>query len=240
MASSWRSTRSGIIACQAGALSAAPSPRRKVSASRVQADISPARVSTPRASATRSIHASVTSNSLRRSTTSASVPAGQADQEDRQAGGRLHECDQQRRRRERGHQPGRADALHPGADVGCDRGDPNRAKDGLAERAPGRSAGLGTAGVASSRGAGILHLHSSSSLPFIVSICFACRHSVAHCATEVHPEHTFALLSDRSVALGFRGTNFLKHAPCDGHGRIRRRPARIEGEMGDQLDRYPG
>jgi len=35
-----------------------------------------------------------------------------------------------------------ASALHPGADVGYDRGDPNRAKDRPLERTPGRNVGL--------------------------------------------------------------------------------------------------
>ena len=53
-----------------------PHAHEEVSTSRVQADIRPARVSPPRARATRSSQAWVTSNSFRRSTTSASAPAG--------------------------------------------------------------------------------------------------------------------------------------------------------------------
>lgn len=93
-------------------------------------------------------------------------------------------------------------------------------------------AGAGSKGEAPASGPpaslpseGILHLHSTGSLPFIASIWLA-------------PEHTFPPLSDRSIALGFRGTAFLEHAPCDCHGRIRRRPACIEGKLRDQLDQF--
>ena len=50
-----------------------------------------------------------------------------------------------------GHQPGHAYTLHPGDDVGYDRGDPDRAKERLAERAPGRSVGGRTTGRAMKR-----------------------------------------------------------------------------------------
>ena len=50
-----------------------------------------------------------------------------------------------------GHQPGHAYTLHPGADVRYDRGDPDRAKERLAERAPGKSVGGRTTGRAMKR-----------------------------------------------------------------------------------------
>src|SRR2546428_11847567 len=76
---------------------------------------------------------------------------------------------QMRRGWERGHQPGRAYALHPGADVGCDQGDPNRAKDRPLERAPDRSAGTGACGFALpdpvARGGWRFHMHITSLYP---------------------------------------------------------------------------
>ena len=63
----------------------------------------------------------------------------EADQEDGQAGGGLHESNEDGRGREDGHQPGGTDVLHPRAEVGGYRGDPEPAKYGHAERSPLRS-----------------------------------------------------------------------------------------------------
>ena len=53
----------------------------------------------------------------------------QAEAEDGQAGGGLHEGDQQGRGGEGGHQPGAGGVLHPGADAGDGGGDPAIAKE---------------------------------------------------------------------------------------------------------------
>ena len=47
-----------------------------------------------------------------------------AEQEDRKAGGGLHEGDEQRRGGERCHEPGAGCVLHPSAEVGDGTGDP--------------------------------------------------------------------------------------------------------------------
>ena len=47
------------------------------------------------------------------------------------------QADHQRRHGELSHQPARADVLHPGAGVGDDGGDPERAEERLAQRGPG-------------------------------------------------------------------------------------------------------
>ena len=76
--SSSRGTSSGMIACQAGWFMAAPRPSRKVKRRRSQGVVRPASVSRPRPAAASSIQVWVTSSRRRRSTTSASAPAGRA------------------------------------------------------------------------------------------------------------------------------------------------------------------
>ena len=61
-------------------------------------------------------------------------PGQQPQTEHRQAGRRLHQRDQQRRRSQRGHQPGARGVLHPGADARDRGGDPAIAKDRNAQR----------------------------------------------------------------------------------------------------------
>src|ERR1700680_1389403 len=80
--SSGRGTSSGMIACQAGLLAAAPRPSRKVNPRSDQGVIQPASVSAPRAAAATVIHPWVTSSNRRRSITSASAPAGSASKND--------------------------------------------------------------------------------------------------------------------------------------------------------------
>src|SRR6202023_988136 len=80
--SSGRGTSSGMIACQAGLLAAAPRPSRKVNPSSDQGVIQPASVSTPRAAAATVIQPWLTSSKRRRSITSASAPAGSASKND--------------------------------------------------------------------------------------------------------------------------------------------------------------
>src|SRR5579864_1124913 len=80
--SSGRGTSSGMIACHAGLLAAAPRPSRKVKPSSHQGVIQPARVSTPRPAAATVIQPWVTSSNRRRSITSASAPAGSARKND--------------------------------------------------------------------------------------------------------------------------------------------------------------
>src|SRR5947208_2323288 len=84
-ASSSRGTRSGVVACQAGALSALPRPMQKVSESSSHGPVRPSTVQTPSAAAATSIHTCVARSSRRRSTMSASAPAGSA----RRKNGRL-------------------------------------------------------------------------------------------------------------------------------------------------------
>src|SRR5689334_11900400 len=69
-------TSSGMIACHAGAFMAAPSPSAKVSKSKLHGVIACRRVKAPSSAATHSIQPCVTSNRRRRSTTSATAPAG--------------------------------------------------------------------------------------------------------------------------------------------------------------------
>jgi hypothetical protein len=77
-ARSARDTSSGVIACQAGAVIAEPIPRANVRPSRSSGVTRPASVSPPSVAAATSIHVCVTSSRRRRSTTSASAPAGNA------------------------------------------------------------------------------------------------------------------------------------------------------------------
>src|SRR5882672_6966046 len=71
-------TNSGVIACQTGLLIAVPTPRRKVSESRRAGVIWPINARTPIAPAATTIQICMTSSSRRRSTMSASAPAGRA------------------------------------------------------------------------------------------------------------------------------------------------------------------
>jgi hypothetical protein len=76
--SSSRSISSGIAACHAGAFNAAPTPSAKVKPSRVHAVSSPATERYPRTAATKNMASCVQTSTRRRSTTSASAPAGNA------------------------------------------------------------------------------------------------------------------------------------------------------------------
>src|SRR6266436_10199992 len=72
-------TNSGVIACQTGLLIAVPMPRRKVSESRRAGVIWPINARTPTAPAATTIQICMTSSRRRRSTMSASAPAGRAN-----------------------------------------------------------------------------------------------------------------------------------------------------------------
>src|SRR6266404_7606767 len=72
-------TNSGVIACQTGLLMAVPMPRRKVSESRRAGVIWPINARTPIAPAATTIQICMTSSRRRRSTMSASAPAGRAN-----------------------------------------------------------------------------------------------------------------------------------------------------------------
>src|SRR5574340_843348 len=69
-------TISGVMACQAGSFITAPSPSKKVNSSRIQGVTTPRKVSRPRVAAASTIQDWVKINRRRRSTTSASAPAG--------------------------------------------------------------------------------------------------------------------------------------------------------------------
>gem|GEM_PF-6896637 len=69
-------TTSGVIACQAGSFMTAPSPRKNVNTSSVHGLTTCHNVSPPRAAAATTIQPCVNSRSRRRSTMSASAPAG--------------------------------------------------------------------------------------------------------------------------------------------------------------------
>src|SRR4051812_26679028 len=71
-----RGTMSGTLACQAGPLRAAPRPRRKVKARRSPGVVALAAVNAQRPKAARVIQVWVTRSSRRRSSTSATAPAG--------------------------------------------------------------------------------------------------------------------------------------------------------------------
>src|SRR5258708_16863902 len=71
-------TNSGVIACQTGLLMADPTPSRKVSESRRAGVIWPINARTPIAPAATTIQLCSTRSKRRRSTTSASAPAGRA------------------------------------------------------------------------------------------------------------------------------------------------------------------
>src|SRR5437660_11130184 len=71
-------TNSGVIACQTGLLIAVPTPSRKVSRSKRPGVIWPIKARTPIATAATHIQLCITSSKRRRSTTSASAPAGRA------------------------------------------------------------------------------------------------------------------------------------------------------------------
>ncbi len=67
-------------------------------------------------------------------------------QEGRQAGRRLDQRHQHRGGGQRGHHPGGADVLQPGADVGRHGGDPQPAEERVAQRGPGAGRGRGGGG----------------------------------------------------------------------------------------------
>ena len=71
-------TNSGTIACQAGPFMAAPKPSAKVKPNNIMGVIAPSNVATPSAAAASNIQPWVNKRSRRRSTTSASAPAGNA------------------------------------------------------------------------------------------------------------------------------------------------------------------
>jgi hypothetical protein len=71
-------TSSGMVACQAGALAALPSPSRKVRVSTTAGLASPATVARHSAAAESSIQLWVVSSRRRRSSTSAAAPEGRA------------------------------------------------------------------------------------------------------------------------------------------------------------------
>src|SRR6266404_9291748 len=71
-------TNSGVIACQTGLLIAAPTPRRKVDKSKRDGVIRPINARNPIATAMTHIQPCMTRSKRRRSTTSASAPAGRA------------------------------------------------------------------------------------------------------------------------------------------------------------------
>src|SRR5436305_3873944 len=71
-----RGTISGMLACQAGPFKAAPSPSRKVKPRRIQGVVAPAAVNAQRPKAATVIQVWVTRSSRRRSSTSATAPAG--------------------------------------------------------------------------------------------------------------------------------------------------------------------
>ena len=73
-----RSTRSGWMACQAGADSAVPHPRAKVRPRTSAGDVAPRKVAAASAAAATNIAACAPSSSRLRSRTSASAPAGRA------------------------------------------------------------------------------------------------------------------------------------------------------------------
>ena len=72
-------------------------------------------------------------------------PGGEREDEHREGRRRLHQRDHQRVGRERGHQPARADIVHPGADVRDDGRDPQRAEHRVRKRTRGRRGGIGHA-----------------------------------------------------------------------------------------------
>ena len=76
--SSSRGTRSGVVACQAGAPIAEPMPSAQVTPRSKPASSVPARAERPSNAAAASIHPCVASSSRRRSTMSARAPAGRA------------------------------------------------------------------------------------------------------------------------------------------------------------------
>src|SRR5207253_6776344 len=73
-----RETSSGVIACQAGTLSAVPAPSAQVRPSSTHGVVRPRSVSTPIAAAAAHIQPCVKSNRRRRSTMSARAPPGRA------------------------------------------------------------------------------------------------------------------------------------------------------------------
>jgi len=76
VASRWLETISGVIACHAGSFITAPKPSTKVSSTRLHGLTMPNTVRTPSAAAAITIHAWLHSRRRRRSTMSASAPAG--------------------------------------------------------------------------------------------------------------------------------------------------------------------
>jgi hypothetical protein len=131
-------TRSGVVACQAGVLRAIPNPIVKVRKRSSHGVIAPATVRRPER------HGGPQHPALGDEEEAPAVhdvgqgAGGEGEEQDRQAGGGLHERHHQRGGAERRHQPRRGGVVHPGADVGGDGGDPERAEDRPPERRPCR------------------------------------------------------------------------------------------------------
>ena len=101
----------------------------------------PANASTASSAAATSIQLCVTSSSRRRSTISATAPAGSPTTKTGRLVALCTRATIKRRWRERGHGPRRADVLHPRPDVGDERRDPQRAEYRMRQWSPGRLGG---------------------------------------------------------------------------------------------------
>ena len=132
-----------MMACQVGPFMVAPSPSAKVSHSRVQGPVDPVSVITPEHGSGGQHQALRYQQQLAAIEQIARGAGRNGQQKDRKIGGGLHQRHQQSRRRQFGHQPGRADVLHPGADVRHHRCDPQPAEPGVKKRGPGAAARRG-------------------------------------------------------------------------------------------------
>ncbi len=128
-------TISGVIACHAGSFSTAPKPISSVS-SKQQARRDPAG-QRQRAECGGGQHHPGLGEEQQLAPVD-HVGDGARRQHHQKYGNAarcLHQSDHQRRHGERGHQPGGADVLHPGAGVADDGGNPKSAEERLVQRA---------------------------------------------------------------------------------------------------------
>ena len=136
--SSRRGTSSGTIACQAGAFMAAPRPSKKVKLNSTQGEAAPRRVRAAR-SPCRHHHPG-----LGRQQEPAPVddvgqsPGRQRQQEHGENAGGLHQGHHRRRGGKRRHEPGGPHALHKGAHIGNQGGQPQRPEYRMLQGTPGR------------------------------------------------------------------------------------------------------
>lgn len=111
-------TSIGVIAPQAGDVSAPPTPSKKVVASKSVGVARPTETKPAKATETVKIAVSTAMSNRLESRTSASAPCRQSEKEQREADGNLYERDHHWTRVDACYQPARRGVEHSGADIG--------------------------------------------------------------------------------------------------------------------------